>query len=119
VLIVDDEPGLLLLFGRLVEKLGHDAIQVESGALALEVLERETPDLLILDLAMPTISGADVLRRIRGMPRLANMRVMVLTATGPGPAPADVEDQIDSWVMKPASLTAFSDTIRELLEDDH
>jgi CheY-like chemotaxis protein len=60
VLIVDDEPGLLRLFVGLVERLDCETMQAEDGAAALEILDHETPDLLILDLAMPEMSGSEV-----------------------------------------------------------
>jgi CheY-like chemotaxis protein len=116
VLIVDNEEGLLLLFGRLVEHLGYDIIKADSGQMAIDILKEQTPDLLILDLAMPTVSGFDVLRFIMTEPRLDKMPVMVLTATGPGPAPSDVDRRIDRWVTKPVMPSDFSEQVRSLLE---
>lgn len=80
VLIVDDEPGLLTLFASLVERLDCEAVVANSGLNAVGVLDQVTPDLMVLDLAMPQFSGVDVLRYARSLPRLANMRVIVLTA---------------------------------------
>jgi CheY-like chemotaxis protein len=116
VLVVENEEGLLGLFSRLVQGLGYQVLQADSGMAALEILEQQTPDLLILDLAMPEVTGFDVLRRVIEMPQLERMRVMVLTATGPGPAPDDVRFRIDEWVTKPISPDAFNATVRELTE---
>ena len=116
VLIVDNEEGLLLLFGRLVERLGCDTIKADGGQAGIEILEDQTPDLLILDLAMPDVSGFDVLRFIVNEPRLDNLRIMVLTATGPGPAPDGLDQRIDSWVIKPVLPAEFSAQVRSLLD---
>ncbi len=116
VLIVDNEEGLLLLFGRLVKHLGCDVITTDNGQSAIEILKERVPNLLILDLAMPQVSGFDVLRFIADEPSLEEMRVMVLTATGPGPAPKDMAQYIDSWVTKPVMPTTFSEQVRDLLE---
>lgn len=114
VLIVDDEPGLLRLFAGLVERLDCEAIPASSGAEALDVLDEETPDLLILDLAMPEISGYDVLRYVRQIPRLDGMKVMILTAR-PNMVPEVEALGIDCWVSKPVMPNDFLDVVDEVL----
>jgi CheY-like chemotaxis protein len=116
VLIVDDEKGLLTLFERLVAQLGCDVMKTDNGRGALHILYGETPDLLILDLAMPEISGFEVLRFVAEEPRLDTMRVMILTAAGPGQAPEDINGRIDSWITKPVLPTDFMQQVRAMLE---
>ena len=115
VLIVDDEPGLLRLFVGLVERLDCQTLQADDGADALAILERETPDLLILDLAMPEISGSKVLEYVRSVPRLDAMKVMILTAR-PNLLPEIVEMGIDYWVSKPVMPKDFMEIVSELLD---
>jgi CheY-like chemotaxis protein len=114
VLIVDDEPGLLRLFAGLVERLDCHAISASGGGEAIELLEHETPDLLILDLAMPEISGYEVLRYVRNIPRLDVMKVMILTAR-PNMVPEVEALGIDCWVSKPIMPTDFLDVVDEVL----
>ena len=116
VLIVDNEEGLLLLFGRLIERLSCDVIKADGGQAAIDILGSEMPDLLVLDLAMPEVNGFDVLQFIVDEPRLDNMRVMVLTATGPGPAPEGLDQRIDSWVTKPVLPGEFIEQVQYLLD---
>jgi CheY-like chemotaxis protein len=116
VLVVDNEMGLLLLFGSLVRRMGYQVLQANSGTAALDLLEQQTPDLMVLDLAMPEMTGYDVLRQVMTMPRLDKMPVMVLTATNLGPAPEDVADRIGAWVTKPVRPEIYEATVRELLE---
>jgi CheY-like chemotaxis protein len=116
VLVVDNEKGLLTLFSSLVQRMGYQALQAESGFAALRILEKQTPDLLVLDLAMPEMTGFDVLREVIAMPHLDTMPVMVLTATSFGPAPDDVAHRIGAWVTKPVHPDVFYATVRELLE---
>ncbi len=114
VLLVDDEPGLLKLFAGLVERLNCRAIVAQGGAAALDTLDRETPDLMILDLAMPEISGFDVLQYVRSIPRLSAMKVMILTAR-PNLVP-EIEDLgIDCWVSKPVMPREFLDMVQQVL----
>jgi CheY-like chemotaxis protein len=116
VLVVDNEKGLLTLFSSLVKRMGFQALQAENGFEALDILEQQTPDLMVLDLAMPEMSGFDVLREVITMPHLDTMSVMVLTATTIGPAPDDLAGRIGAWVTKPVRPDAFNAAVRELLE---
>jgi len=114
VMIVDDEPGLLKLFSGLIEKLNCKSIQANGGAAALNILDQETPDLLILDLAMPEISGFDVLQYVRSIPRLDEMKVMILTAR-PNLVPEIEEMGIDCWIAKPVMPREFMDLVQTVL----
>lgn len=114
VLIVDDEPGLLRLFTGLVERLECQTIQANGGTAALDILDDLTPDLLILDLAMPEVSGYDVLQYVRSIPRLDNMKVMILTAR-PNMVPEVEALGIDCWVAKPVMPNDFLTMVDEVL----
>lgn len=116
VLIVDDEPGLLQLFAGLIARLSCTVLTGLSGDEAIEVLDRETPDLLILDLAMPGVSGIDVLRHVRAIPRLGGMTVMILTAR-PNLVPEVEALGIDYWVSKPILPRDFLEIVRDVLGD--
>ncbi len=118
VLIVDDEPGLLRLFSGLVERLDCDTILAHDGASALDILDEVTPDLMILDLAMPEVSGYDVLQYVRSLPRLDAMKVMILTAR-PNMVPEVEALGIDSWIAKPVMPNDFLAIVDEVLADLH
>lgn len=118
VLIVDDEPGLLELFAAMVAPLGCRVQLAQGGQQALVLLDEQTPDLLILDLAMPGMSGYEVLNHVKEVPRLDAMRVMVLTATGPRVAPATMDPRISRWTSKPISPREFRQIVAELLAED-
>jgi CheY-like chemotaxis protein len=116
VLVVDNEIGLLVLFSNIVERMGYRVLRADGGRAALDILEQQTPDVLVLDLAMPEITGYDVLRQVIIMPHLDAMRVMVLTATSLGPPPDDLEYRIAAWVTKPVHPDEFKDVMRKLAE---
>ncbi|GIV81498.1 MAG: response regulator [Anaerolineae bacterium] len=117
VLIVDDEKGLLDLFCTMLRPLNLRLLTAEGGAQAIALLEQITPDLLILDLAMPQISGYDVLNFVKQTPRLDRMRVMVLTATGPlRPTRAD-DPRIARWVTKPVASGEFRAIVQALISE--
>ncbi len=87
-----------------------------GGAAALAVLGDETPDLMILDLAMPEVTGLDVLRYVRDTPRLEHMKVMILTAR-PNMIPEVEAMGIDGWVTKPVGPRDFLEAVEAMLDD--
>lgn len=115
VLVVDDEPGLLRLFTRLLERLDCEAIGASGGEMALEILQQMTPDLLILDLAMPEMNGYQVLQQVRQLPHLDSMKVMILTAR-PNMVPEVKSLGIDCWVSKPVMPHDFLEVVRKILD---
>lgn len=115
VLVVDDEPGLLRLFSELVARLGVDTLPASGGTQAIEILQTETPDLMILDLAMPEVSGLDVLEYVRSQPRLDGMKVMILTARPYMVAEVEALG-VDSWVSKPVMPSDFMNYVNAMLD---
>jgi CheY-like chemotaxis protein len=81
VLVVDDDEDLRLLASRALTKTGYKVFEASDGGEALEMIEANRPDLVLLDLAMPPPGGIEVLRTIRANPDLANLAVIVMTAS--------------------------------------
>lgn len=82
VLIADDEPNIVISLEYLLEQAGYRVIVARDGLAALEAIERERPDLVLLDVMLPRLSGFDVCQKIRENPALQGVRVMMLTAKG-------------------------------------
>jgi two-component system sensor histidine kinase/response regulator len=80
VLIVDDEPANVELLARRLESLGADSIRASNGEDALVIADRELPDLILLDVMMPGISGFDTCRRLKMNDRTAPIPVIFVTA---------------------------------------
>jgi len=66
VLLVDDTPEVTAVLGAFFERAGHQVVRVHSGEDGIEAYQRTRPDLVLLDLQLPDMSGFDVLERIRG-----------------------------------------------------
>ena len=64
VLVVDDEPDIRMLTRMMLEGAGHEVIEADSGERCLEIVENETPDLILLDIRLPGIDGWGVLERV-------------------------------------------------------
>lgn len=80
IFVADDDPVLLRGLDLALTGRGYEVRTALSGAHLLELLESDRPDLLVLDVMMPGMSGLEVLRRIRGDGRWPNLPVLVVTA---------------------------------------
>ena len=80
ILVVDDEKDLVDLITYNLQRNGYDVVSAFNGNAALEVAEREQPDLIVLDLMLPGIDGTEVARRLKSDARLANTPIIMLTA---------------------------------------
>jgi signal transduction histidine kinase/ActR/RegA family two-component response regulator len=78
VLVVDDDPDVRLMTAAMLEDLGHRVSTAESGAAALALLKRQTPDMLLLDFVMPEMNGAELARAVRAR----GIDVPIVFATG-------------------------------------
>ncbi|MFN0167820.1 MAG: response regulator [Bryobacteraceae bacterium] len=80
ILIVDDDPVCRDLLGESLSFMGYETRFASDGLEALELLEEETPDLILMDLAMPRLDGFGTIRRIRGDSRFVKLPVIAVTA---------------------------------------
>lgn len=80
ILIVDDEEGIREILSRLVRKEGFEALAAPDGETALELLRRETPEILLLDIKMPGLDGMETLRRAKELDR--DLPVIIITSHG-------------------------------------
>jgi len=111
-LIIEDDRDLALIFAQALQAAGFATGIVRDGDDALARLAVVTPDIVVLDLHLPRISGADILREIRADERLAQTRVIVATAD---PRMADMlQDQPDLVLLKPISFSQLRDLAARL-----
>ena len=80
ILVVDDEEEITNLLVEELGAIGFEVISAVDGAMALSLIYRERPDVIILDLILPVKNGHDVLRTIRNYPGTKDIPVIVLTA---------------------------------------
>jgi CheY-like chemotaxis protein len=80
VLVVDDEPDVLLLCRLNLQQRGHELLEASGGGHALELARERHPDVIVLDLMMPGITGYDVLEALQADDATSGIPVLVLTA---------------------------------------
>jgi CheY-like chemotaxis protein len=101
ILVVDDHRDSRYAVVRLLQRLGHDAVEAHGGREAIAYLRDHTPALIILDCNMPRVDGLDVVRFVRGEGRLADVAVVVYTADVLGDRRADFERLgVQGWIVK-------------------
>ena len=115
-LVVDDNEDIRDVFCRLVERAGHVASTAADGQEAVEVLERESFDVMLLDLTMPRMNGVDVVRWIRAHPDVApTMRIVVISAWAGEHRAVLQELGVVTVMQKPLRIQQLTDLIEETL----
>ncbi|CCQ58894.1 MULTISPECIES: response regulator [Crocosphaera] len=85
ILIVDDEPNILILMEQILEELEDEGILIltaKNGKEALEIIQQEKPSLVFLDIMMPYVSGLEVCKRVKEHDNLSHVYIILLTARG-------------------------------------
>jgi CheY-like chemotaxis protein len=112
ILVVDDEPAIRELLAAVLRDEGYSVIAVGTGTQALEVLLRERPDLVVLDIMMPDIDGREVHRRMRELRELDATRVILVSAAV---QPDLANAQGTLFLSKPFEVDALLETVHAVL----
>jgi len=116
ILIADDEPNIVVSLEFLMKQRGYDIRVVSNGAEALEAIGEFRPDLILLDVMMPRVSGYDVCQKVRENPEWHGIKIIMLSAKG-----RDVEVTkgiaigADAYVTKPFSTRDLIAKVGEML----
>ena len=116
IVVADDDVDIRELVEFKLSTLGHDIVAVSDGAAAVDACQEQRPDLAILDVMMPGMSGLDAVRAIRSDERLADLPVILLTARA---QESDVETGFDSgaddYITKPFSPRELATRVQAIL----
>jgi DNA-binding response OmpR family regulator len=116
VLISDDEPNIVISLEFLMKREGHEVSIARDGQQALELIRSLQPDLVLLDVMMPSKSGLEVLQAVRAEEEIAATKILLLTAKG---RETDVAKGMalgaDAYMTKPFSTRELAARVRQLL----
>ena len=116
VLIVDDEPDILLYLSEFLDSKGYTALTASCGKEALEKVEQDQPDLVLLDVNMPDLTGYEVCRKIRANSATALLPVVIVTGAGPQDRVKGIEAEADDFFVKPGDRHELLARVRSLLK---
>ncbi len=116
VLVVDDEPHLLEALRFKLEGAGYEVLAEADGKDALDLVKAERPDLVVIDLHLPTMNGDEVCREMKSDDALKSIPVILFTATGA----AEIEEKAakagsDAYLVKPFEHEVLLTKMRELI----
>lgn len=116
ILIVDDEVQIHTVLGKLLTNEGYQITSVYSAEEALQSINKAKPDLIILDVMMPKVSGIDVCNQLKGDPKTKDILILILSARD---AQADRIEGLthgaDDYVSKPFHLRSLVRKIQHML----
>jgi two-component system cell cycle response regulator len=119
VLIVEDNPQGLELLEVYMEDLQPEitVYSATNGVEALEMVDRHQPDLILLDIMMPKMSGFEVCRHLKGNPETRDILVVMITALSePGDVERATESGADDYLTKPVDRVALVNLVRTMLQ---
>lgn len=117
ILVVDDDPYILMSLEFLMKKSGYDVMIARNGKEALELIEKQMPALLLLDIMMPDVDGYEICRQVKSSEKLKEIKVVFLSAKT---KETDIQKGYDLgaalYVKKPFSTRELVKQINDLLK---
>lgn len=116
VMIIEDEEDAADLFAEMMRISGFRVLKTSKSAPAIEMMTADKPDIVLLDIMMPEVSGLDILRQMRRDPNLAGIPVIVVTAKG---MPADIKNGMEAgastYLTKPVGFQELKEAVERTL----
>ena len=117
VLVIDDEPEILMLAEMRLKANGYDVVSVLNGSKAIETIDQMRPDLILLDLLMPGMDGFEVCENIKNNDKTKDIPIIIVTAASGTP---DISERCyaagaDGIIAKPYNAQELIDKIKKQL----
>lgn len=115
ILVVDDEPDILLTIAQTLEMYGYIVIKAGNGKKCIEKLSQQKPDLVLLDIMMPEISGWDVAAKIKENPDWKEIPIVFLTAKGDTMSIGMGNLAAVDYIVKPFDVRDLKERLEKIL----
>ncbi len=117
ILIIDDDPEILDLLRLYFKALNYEVLEAQEGLRGLELARTQLPDLIILDILLPEISGLKMCRILKRDKETKNIPILILTAlTDEETKTESLESYADAFVSKPIDKKSIIDKVNELIK---
>lgn len=112
IIIIEDEPDTAEMFAEMMRLSGYEVIKSYGGSLAIDLIQSENPDAVVLDIMMPDVSGLEVLGQLRRDAKLAQIPIIVVSAKS---LPSDIKDGLEAgarvYLTKPVSFLDLREAV--------
>jgi len=117
ILIVEDNPQNMKLLLMTLRPHGYVLLEAEDGQEALDIAVRDKPDLIIMDIQLPKVSGLEVTRRLRRMPAFNHVPIIAITAYAmKGDKEKFIESGCDAYLSKPINTRELPGVVAETMQ---
>lgn len=118
VVVIEDEPDAAEMFGEMMRVNGFRVVKSYTSGPAIEIIEKEKPDIVILDVMMPEISGIEILKIMRAKPELSQIPVVVVSAKS---MPSDIKTGLEAgasvYLTKPVGFLDLTQAVENILQE--
>jgi two-component system, OmpR family, phosphate regulon response regulator PhoB len=116
ILVVEDEDNIAIALNYLLTREGYNQSRLATGAGAVEMIRTRKPDLVLLDVMLPEVSGYEICQSVRADPECADVRILMMTARGSAmERRKGLAMGADGFISKPFELKELREQVREIL----
>ena len=117
ILVVEDEDNIAVALDYLLTREGYDQSRIATGAGAVDLIRRDKPDLVLLDVMLPEVSGYEICQAVRMDKALAGVKILMMTARGSAlERRKGLAMGADGFISKPFELQALRDELHRILD---
>ena len=118
VLLIEDNEQNRYLLTFLLERTGHQVVSANDGLAGIRQAQKETPDVILLDIQLPTMHGYDVAAALRNIPTLARVPIIAVTSYAmPGDREKALEAGCDNYIEKPIDPETFVAEVERIVQE--
>ncbi|TVP73236.1 MAG: DNA-binding response regulator [Rhodobacteraceae bacterium] len=116
ILVVEDEDNIAIALNYLLTREGYNQTRIATGAGAVEIIRQRKPDLVLLDVMLPEVSGYEICQSVRADPDCAGVRILMMTARGSAmERRKGLAMGADGFISKPFELKELREEVRSML----